>query len=84
MTLTAPTYDAYDLLVMLVPGNSSTGLSLRSLLAGFSLGVSVKPAFAVSVSQRKACLRLVSVSTSWAPCDEQALQAQGLLASVPA
>ena len=84
MTLTAPTYDAYDLLLMVVPGNSSTGLSLRSLLAGFSSGVSVRPAFAVSVSQRNACLRLVSVSTNWAPWDERSRRRSGVSASVPA
>ena len=69
---------------MVDPGNNSTGLSLWSVLAGFSPGVSVAPALAVRVSQRKACLRLVSVTTSWAPEVASWCRRDESLARVPA
>ena len=42
------------------------------------------PALAVRVSQRKACLRLVSVTTSWAPWAARLCSRAGCVASVPA
>ena len=67
MTLIAPTSKAVVLASAGAPGKSPIWLSLGSVFAGFSEGVSVSSKLADSVSHRNACLRFVSVTTSTAP-----------------